>query len=514
MLKFFVLFLVMFANCPTPSEGNAFKNAVKGFWEIYYFLDYVFNPFYPPDPPINPDMIGKSDVHCVRDQFGLSARDYWNAGNRFFEQEQWPQAIEQFKACWSHYLEMIKVYGVEMCLDMQDPIDIVLQAHKAALNMEDYNQALQLCGIALGYPFLDDGWREYCNEINDSISRMKTKKEMQSILDELNTNDPVKKKAALQRVQKMDAYKECTDEITNDINRRLAAKPYAKCYVSNRNRHPLLILSPVKEEVMNIDPLVVVFHDIILKQEVERFKQISEGKLNASLVYGANQSIEFTRKSQIHWVLSDEFPHLTNRLEAILGLDLLEPHSEQYQVAFYKLGGHYLPHLDHWSNNSAEIDDYMGPEGNRLATLLMYLSDVEKGGRTIFKKLNISVTPQARTALFWFNLHPNGTGDDRTLHGACPVLEGTKWAINKWVREGNQLFTKQCHTDINGKWTLKDFSMDDWWIRAKIDETLNYRKLPKGPVPGLKYNLLENNDLMKEYLERQNQQEQQQPTQP
>ena len=30
-------------------------------------------------------------------------------------------------------------------------------------------------------------------------------------------------------------------------------------------------------------------------------------------------------------------------------------------------------------------------------------------------------------ALFWWNLHRNGGGDENTLHAGCPVLVGDKW---------------------------------------------------------------------------------------
>lgn len=34
---------------------------------------------------------------------------------------------------------------------------------------------------------------------------------------------------------------------------------------------------------------------------------------------------------------------------------------------------------------------------------------------------------QQGSAVFWYNLHPNGDGDYRTRHAACPVLLGNKW---------------------------------------------------------------------------------------
>jgi hypothetical protein len=35
---------------------------------------------------------------------------------------------------------------------------------------------------------------------------------------------------------------------------------------------------------------------------------------------------------------------------------------------------------------------------------MIYLSDVEAGGRTVFPTIGVSVPPEAGSALFWFNL--------------------------------------------------------------------------------------------------------------
>lgn len=36
-------------------------------------------------------------------------------------------------------------------------------------------------------------------------------------------------------------------------------------------------------------------------------------------------------------------------------------------------------------------------------------------------------------AAFWFNLHASGKGDMRTVHGACPIISGSKWGKRKGV---------------------------------------------------------------------------------
>lgn len=73
--------------------------------------------------------------------------------------------------------------------------------------------------------------------------------------------------------------------------------------------------------------------------------------------------------------------------------------------------------------------------------------DVERGGHTIFPRAGgkayprdmddctrgLKVKPEMGKVLIFYSLQANGAEDDYSLHGACPVIEGTKWAANKWV---------------------------------------------------------------------------------
>ena len=70
-------------------------------------------------------------------------------------------------------------------------------------------------------------------------------------------------------------------------------------------------------------------------------------------------------------------------------------------------------------------------KGNRIATFLLYLSDVEPGagGGTVFTRANTVIPVMPYSAVFWYNLLPDGKPDVNTQHGGCPVYSD---ASEKW----------------------------------------------------------------------------------
>ncbi|KAK1267508.1 hypothetical protein QJS04_geneDACA014589 [Acorus gramineus] len=124
---------------------------------------------------------------------------------------------------------------------------------------------------------------------------------------------------------------------------------------------------------------------------------------------------------------------------------------EAMQVLHYENGQKYEPHFDYFHDKA---NQQLG--GHRVATVLMYLSNIQKGGETVFPdaehhdlqakdtqmkddsysdcaKGGYAVRPQKGDALLFFSLHPDATTDRYSLHESCPVIEGEKWSATKWI---------------------------------------------------------------------------------
>lgn len=67
----------------------------------------------------------------------------------------------------------------------------------------------------------------------------------------------------------------------------------------------------------------------------------------------------------------------------------------KFQVISYQPGQLYCPHMDTNPATTAAT-----PGGQRTATVLLYLNDVEEGGATEFVELGIAVEPVSKSYEF------------------------------------------------------------------------------------------------------------------
>ncbi|XP_063884809.1 prolyl 4-hydroxylase subunit alpha-1-like [Scylla paramamosain] len=230
-----------------------------------------------------------------------------------------------------------------------------------------------------------------------------------------------------------------------------------RCRVSSRGS-AWLILMPLLEEDVSLDPPVVSFHRLLSDAQLTTLKHLGAPLLMPANVQGAEgKQVARYRASHTAWLGggTHRMVRSVNRLAAALtglAVDEAAGEAEVLQVNQYGAGGHYVPHMDFmalyrntWEAghlNHSLLQEH--PQGDRIATLMFYMNDVPEGGRTVFPRLGVGVAPQKGSAIFWWNLLSSGKGDERTLHAACPVLRGTKWVSNVWIKYYPQVHRRPC----------------------------------------------------------------------
>jgi hypothetical protein len=104
-------------------------------------------------------------------------------------------------------------------------------------------------------------------------------------------------------------------------------------------------------------------------------------------------------------------------------------------VLHYSKGQEFAPHFDIIINPDAP--DYRERlargDQQRVITFLLYLNDDYEGGETEFPALGERWKGRKGEALFFWNVRPGGTVDERTLHAGLPVTQGEKWLLSQWI---------------------------------------------------------------------------------
>ncbi len=124
---------------------------------------------------------------------------------------------------------------------------------------------------------------------------------------------------------------------------------------------------------------------------------------------------------------------IDKKLENLIELDPFL--GEGMQAQKYDPGQYYKEHWDFFPpHDKNQYKVYCEWMGQRTWTTMMYLNDVEEGGETYFKHLNLKVKPERGLLLAWNNLYRNGKPNYKTMHEALPPIKEQKYVITKWWR--------------------------------------------------------------------------------
>lgn len=186
------------------------------------------------------------------------------------------------------------------------------------------------------------------------------------------------------------------------------------------------------------NPNVAVIDGLLSDQECDKLVQIASGKITRSEVIEPDGT---RHASDVRTSFGTHFAHAENaivdRLEHRLAALIDKPidHAEPLQILHYKVGGEYKPHHDYFDPKGGSYAEVLKQGGQRIATMIFYLNDVDGGGETIFPELELAVKPRKGSVVYFEYCNSSGALDARLLHGGAPVTKGLKWIATKWVRE-------------------------------------------------------------------------------
>jgi prolyl 4-hydroxylase len=112
---------------------------------------------------------------------------------------------------------------------------------------------------------------------------------------------------------------------------------------------------------------------------------------------------------------------------------------EDTMILRYRPGEAYDDHYDFVDPRVTQFQRELAVQGQRIATVLIYLNEEYTGGETDFPVLGWRYRGSRGDALAFRNVTAAGLPDARTLHAGRPPITGEKWLLSKWIRDRQQL---------------------------------------------------------------------------
>lgn len=201
-------------------------------------------------------------------------------------------------------------------------------------------------------------------------------------------------------------------------------------------------------EILSWEPRAFLYHSFLSKEECDYLIDLAKPHMAKSTVVDSKtgrSKDSRVRTSSGMFLRRGQDKIIRNIEKRIADFSFIPvDHGEGLQILHYEEGQKYEPHYDYFLD---EFNTMNG--GQRIATVLMYLSDVEEGGETVFPAANgnfssqpdrsecgrkgLSVKPRMGDALLFWSMRPDATLDSTSLHGGCPVIKGNKWSSTKWM---------------------------------------------------------------------------------
>lgn len=187
-------------------------------------------------------------------------------------------------------------------------------------------------------------------------------------------------------------------------------------------------------------PHVALLHGVLTDEECDALVELARPRLQRAEVVDSERGgseVQDVRTSELATLPRGGTPlvaRIDARIAALTGIPLVQ--GEDLQVMRYGVGAEYQPHYDFFKVEKGGEAALLDNGGQRVATLVTYLADVEAGGETVFPLCGLSVSPRKGSAVYFAYTDDAAMCDRMSFHAGMPVLAGEKWIVTRWFRAG------------------------------------------------------------------------------
>ncbi|KAI3974943.1 hypothetical protein MKX01_005054 [Papaver californicum] len=191
-------------------------------------------------------------------------------------------------------------------------------------------------------------------------------------------------------------------------------------------------IDPSRVIQLSWQPRVFVYQGFLSDEECDHLTSLARGQLE-------------NHKAEVFGTPIDlEQDVIVTRIEDRISDWTFLPKENSDHLQIFRYGPENTSHLHNY------YGDKDGDEGPSLmATVVLYLSNVNRGGEILFLESELkntqekdetwsdcsrkgyAVKPMKGNALLFFHLHVNTSVDDKSSHSRCPILKGEKWCATK-----------------------------------------------------------------------------------
>lgn len=228
-----------------------------------------------------------------------------------------------------------------------------------------------------------------------------------------------------------------------------------------------------RTQIVSLDPLLIYIHSFLRPAEIESLLDTADPLFKPSTVTKHGRKVGSSERTSSTAGLPIEDPAVRcvlGRASDFMGTVMRHGVDEMGppQLVRYTAGQKFNIHHD-WYDTPQWAYDGSNRQFNRVASFFAILQDNCTDGETYFPYIGpseedrgnvakqpayeprswtqsdpswrghenggLAFRPIRGNALFWLNLHSDGTGHEKTLHAGLPVGSGVKTAMNIWPRQ-------------------------------------------------------------------------------